>query len=64
MNNKKISKQIIAEELQKLVNDVFDIHYGMNRRTNKQLPNIDKDVYRWGMYFNAKIDEFKRIYRR
>lgn len=63
-NNKKITKQIIADELQNLINDVFDVHYGMNRRTNRPLPNIDADVYRWGMKYTAKIDEFKRIYRR
>lgn len=64
VNKENISKQSIVRELSKLVNDIFDEHYGMNRRTNRQIPNIDTDVCRWNMRFDAKIDEFKRIYRR
>ena len=64
MNKNKISKQNISNELMNLVNDVFDEHYGMNRVENHEAPNIDTDVFRWYMRFEAKIDEFKRIYRR
>lgn len=64
MNNGNIAKQTIAKELIKLINNVFDEHYGMNRKINQEAPNVDTDVYRWIMRFEAKIDENKRIYRR
>lgn len=64
MNKGKIAKQVITEELIKLINDVFDEHYGMNRVSNHKAPNVDTDVYRWNMMFEGKIDESKRIYRR
>lgn len=64
MNIDKTSKQTIANELMQLLNDVFDEHYGMNRKLNKELPNADTNIYRWCMRFEAKIDENKRIYRR
>lgn len=64
MNKGTIAKQTIANELIKLLNDVFDEHYGMNRRFNREIQNIDTDVYRWKMRFEGKIDEKKRIYRR
>lgn len=64
INQESIAKQTIANELMKLVNDVFDEHYGMNRKINKETPNADADVYRWHMEFEAKIDENKIIYRR
>ncbi len=64
MDKNKTAKQTIAKELKNLINDVFDEHYGMNRRFNREISNIDTDVYRWKMRFEAKIDENKRIYRR
>lgn len=64
MNKGTTAKQIIANELMKLTNNVFDEHYGMRRINNKEAPNVDTDVYRWNMKFRAKIDENKRIYRR
>lgn len=64
MNIGNIAKELIANELMKLINNVFDEHYGMNRMLNQETPNIDADVYRWSMRFEAKIDENKRIYRR
>ena len=64
MDKDNIAKQTIADEIKKLINDVFDEHYGMNRKTNKQLDNADTDVYRWYMLYEAKIDENKNIYRR
>lgn len=57
-------KQLIAKELEKLINDVFDEHYGMDRKMNRQAPNVDDNVYRWNMRYEAKIDESKKIYRR
>lgn len=64
MNIGNTAKQAITNELMKLVNDVFDEHYGMNRKINQEAPNADTDVYRWNMRYEAKIDENKRIYRR
>lgn len=64
MDKGTIAKQIITDELVGLINDVFDEHYGMNRRFNKEVPNADADVFRWVMRYAGKIDENKRIYRR
>jgi len=63
-NIKNNVKQIITRELEKLVNDVFDEYYGMDRKMNRQTPNVDNNVYRWSMRYEAKIDENKKIYRR
>lgn len=64
INKENIAKQTIANELIRLINDVFDEHYGFYRKSSHEAPNIDKDVYRWNMRFEAKIDENKIIYRR
>ncbi len=64
MNKEKTAKEVISDELKGLINDVFDGHYGMRRANNKEAPNVDTDVFRWYMRFEAKIDENKRIYRR
>lgn len=64
MDKDDIARQTIANEIKGLVNEVLDEHYGMNRKSNKQLDNADTDVYRWYMLYEAKIDENKRIYRR
>jgi len=58
------AKQEITKELSKLVNDIFDEHYGFSRKSNIPIPNIDLDVDRRYMKYQAKIDENKRIYRR
>lgn len=59
-----VAKQIIIQELKKLVNDVFDVHYGMSRRACIPTPNADRDVDRLYMRYNAIIDKNKTIYRR
>ncbi len=64
MDSGKIAKQAISNEISLLVNDVFDEHYGMSRKENKEAPNVDTDVYRWYMRFEGKIDENNIIYRR
>lgn len=64
MNKGQVVKQEIANELINLVNDVFDVHYGLRRTLSQQVPNIDIDVYRWNMRFEGKVDENKIIYRR
>lgn len=64
MNVGNTPKELIAKELTNLVNDVFDEHYGMARKKNQEVVNIDTDVYRWDMRYEAKIDENRRIYRK
>lgn len=64
INKENIARQTITEELVKLVNDVFDIKYGFTRKTNNPIPNIDLNVDRRHMRFEAKIDENNIIYRR
>jgi len=63
-NGEIIAKQTITNELSQLVYDVFFEHYGMNVKEDHQIPNVDTDVHRWHMKFEAKIDENKKIYRR
>ena len=59
-----IAKQTIIQELKKLVNEVFDEHYGMYRRACLPTPNADRNVDKLYMRYNALIDENKIIYRR
>ena len=62
-NGKLIPKEVIKKELIKLVNDVFDIHYGFNRKQCFKLPNIDENVDRQYLRYEAIIDSNKIIYR-
>lgn len=64
IDKENIAKQMITEELTKLVNDIFDIKYGFIRKANNPVPNIDLNVDRRHMRFEAKIDENNIIYRR
>ena len=57
-------KHAIVDELKRLVNNVFDEHYGMNRRANTKAPNADLTVEKRYLRYEAKIDENKKIYRR
>lgn len=57
-------RQVVIKELKNLVNDVFDVHYGMNRRACNPKPNADRSIDRLYMRYNAIIDENKIIYRR
>lgn len=59
-----IARQLITEELVKLVNDIFDTKYGFTRKANNPIPNIDLNVDRRYMRYEAKIDENNIIYRR
>lgn len=64
MNNGNIAKQTITKELKELLINVFFEYYGMNIKANKQIPNIDSNLDRWYLKFEAIIDENKKIYRR
>lgn len=57
-------KEIITEELKNIVNEIFDIKYGFTRKANNPVPNIDLNVDRRYMRYEAKIDENNKIYRR
>ena len=61
---KSFNGEIITKELTKLVNDVFDVHYGFNRRENINLPNIDENVDRQHLRYEAIVDENNIIHRR
>lgn len=56
-------KQEIRKELVKLVNDVFDEHFGFTRKQDRNIPNADLNLDRQYMKYVAIIDENKRIYR-
>lgn len=58
------AKEEIKDELVDLVNDVFDEHYGFNRKINRSIPNIDLDVERQHLRYEGKLDENYIIYRR
>lgn len=64
IDTEEIPKQEIRKELIKLVNDVFDEHYGFTRKGNDNIPNIDLNVDRQQMKYYGKLDEKNIIYRR
>lgn len=64
IDTEEVAKEEITQELIKLVNDVFDEHYGFNRKTNSNIPNIDLNVDRQHMRYDGKLDENNIIYRR
>lgn len=64
IDKEEIAKQVITEELKKLVNDIFDIKYGFTRKANNPAPNIDLNVDKRYMRYEGKIDENNIIYRR
>lgn len=59
MNNGSsiIAKEIITKELIKLVNDVLDNYFGFNRRESLNLPNIDENVDRQHLRYEAIVSE-------
>lgn len=63
-DGKVIPKEIIRKELTNLINDVLDVHYGFNRKQNLNLPNIDENVDRQYLSYEAIVDENKKIFRR
>ena len=63
IENKKIARQTIISELQKLIYDVFEEHYKMLGEEPQLRPNADLNVAREGIKFTAKIKN-NIIYRR
>lgn len=63
-NQPTTSRKLIIDELKELVNDVFDVHFGMSRRISRDLPNEDMNIDRHFLRYAAIVDENKRIFRR
>lgn len=63
MNNKKVSRNTIIQELEKLVYDVFEEHYGLLGKEPQIKPNADTNVARETISFTGKIKN-NIIYRR
>lgn len=60
---KKVSKRTIISELQKLVYEVFEDHYGLLGHDPRVIPNADINVSRLGIEFTGKYKN-KIFYRR
>lgn len=63
IDTEETAKQDIRKELIRLVNDVFDEHYGLARKGNDNIPNIDLNVDRQKLKYSGKLDEKNIIYR-
>lgn len=64
VGSKKVARQSIIAELEKLIYDVFEEHYLMKVAEPKPTPNIDRNVDRLYMRAEATINEKKIIFRR
>lgn len=64
VGNKKVARQSIITELEKLIYDVFEENYLMKVAEPKPTPNIDRNVDRLYMRAEATINENKIIFRR
>lgn len=63
INNKKVSKNTIMQELEKLVYEVFEEHYRLLGKEPEIRPNADTNVAREEIRFTGKIKN-NIIYRR
>jgi len=61
INGQTISKNIIAKELRGLVDEVMFNQYGMNRITDRPIPNLDDDVLRIFLRYTCLFDKDKAI---
>lgn len=64
VGSKKVARQSIIAELEKLIYEVFEEHYLMRVAEPKPTPNIDRNVDRLYMRAEATINEKKIIFRR
>ena len=64
MDKSNVAKQVITEELRKLLLEVFFEHYIFDIDEDDNIPNIDLNVDRHLLRFKGVIDENKKIYRR
>ena len=63
INNKKVSRNTIIQELEKLVYETFEEHYGLLGGKPTTTPNADTNVARETISFTGKIKN-NIIYRR
>lgn len=63
VENKKTSRQTIIQELERLVYDVFEEHYGLLGKEPEVKPNADINIARESIMFTGKIKK-NIIYRR
>lgn len=63
VGTKKVSRQTIIQELEKLVYEVFEEHYVLLGEEPRIKPNADTNVAREGIKFTGKIKN-NIIYRR
>ena len=61
--NKKVSRETIIHELEKLVYEVFEEHYGLMGQRPETRPNADTNIARETISFTGKIKN-NIIYRR
>ncbi len=61
--NKKISRQTIISELEDLVYEVFEEHFGLLGKEPQSRPNADTNISREGIEFTGKYKN-KILYRR
>ena len=64
VGSKKVARQSIIAELEKLIYEVFEEHYLMRVAEPKPTPNIDRNVDRLYLRAEATINEKKIIFRR
>lgn len=63
INNKKVSRATIIQELEELVYEIFEEHYGLLGEEPIPTPNADTNVTRETISFTGKIKN-NIIYRR
>lgn len=56
------AKQIVADELKTLVDEVISDEYHMTRISCNETPNADRNVYRLTIRYRCIVDENYKIY--
>ena len=57
VGNSIVSRQVIARELEGLVDNVLGYNLKMVRRSSRPTPNLDKNVYRITMRYRTNIND-------
>jgi hypothetical protein len=61
INGQTVPKNIVAKELRKLVDEIMFTKYGMNRITDRPIPNLDSDILRIFLRYTCLFDKDKAI---
>ena len=64
VEGKAVARQTIVEELEKIVYEIFEEHYGMRGLEAELRPNADTNVMRVYIEFRSVVDHKNIIYRR